>query len=194
MTLFKKFNPEELFKKATNQKKDGDINSAIETLRTAYKQLEKQGIEYPIKTYLRLPLYLQEAGRNDEAWGEFNKLISKQHDPFMKSMNHSIIYDKMRLFLEREGKKLLATRFDILSFVTLALAYKEQDRIEEFKQFQNQEDTNDYIKKILKKIKRSDLEEDLYKTISDFIQNINANKLGDFVRKVDNILNSENIK
>ena len=68
-------NPDELLKQATAQKNAGDLPSAIKSLKIAYEELNKNSMLYPIQTYLRLPLYLQEAEIKDEAWEEFNKLI-----------------------------------------------------------------------------------------------------------------------
>ena len=65
-----------LLKKATEQKKSGDINNAILTLKLAYGEIAKTTIEYPVETFLRLPMYLQEAKQNDEAWKEFNKILA----------------------------------------------------------------------------------------------------------------------
>ena len=56
--------PDELLKQATAKKKAGDLESAIELLRKAYKEINKSSIVYPVKTFLRLPTYLQEMGRS----------------------------------------------------------------------------------------------------------------------------------
>lgn len=191
--LFKKedIDHDELLKKATALKKDGDIDAAINSLRSAYKQLEKQGIRYPIRTYLRLPLYLQEAGRNDEAWAEFNALLRAPESDFMLSMNHSIIHDKMRLFLQREGKISLAVRFDVLSYVERAIAYHMQSRPDDLKQMQNEETIRSWVKTILKKAKKSECEDEIIEIIIGHMKNIENINLGELARSVDAILSRE---
>ena len=72
-SIFRK-DPDRLLKEATEKKKSGDMDGAIECLRKAYKEIAKTSVNYTVKAYLRLPLYLQYAKRNDEAWSEFHKL------------------------------------------------------------------------------------------------------------------------
>lgn len=126
-----------LLKEATAQKQAGNINSAIETLKLAYKELEDSPSIYPIDTYLRLPLYLQQADRNDEAWGELNRLIlwvnsKTRYSKELSPMDQSIIWDKMRLFLQREGKYDYAIQFAIWSYVSWGNGLYEQNRNDEF--------------------------------------------------------------
>lgn len=125
MGLFRK-DPDILLKKATSKKKEGDFDNAIKLLKLAYKEISKGPMVYPVDTFLRLPLYLQAAKRNDEAWREFNFLLTKGYPNQMSDlefipMDHSIIYDKMRLFLQREGKPELAIKFGIFSFLSWAI-------------------------------------------------------------------------
>ena len=110
--------PDELLKQATIKKNSDDLDGAIKLLRTAYKELDKSSMFYSIQTYLRLPLYLQEAGRNNEAWEEFNRLVlwinsKPRYSAEVTPMEQSIIWDKMRLFLQREGKNEHAIQFGV---------------------------------------------------------------------------------
>lgn len=122
--FFKKIiNPNILLKEATYYKKKGNINKAILILRKTYKLLEKTPVQYSIKTYLRLPLYLQQAGRTNEAWLEFNNLITKGYPNQSRNvssvlLDNTVIYDKMRLFLEREGKPIKAIDLGIQSYMS----------------------------------------------------------------------------
>jgi len=117
--LFRKHQtPEDLLKSATQKKKEGDLDSAIGLLRKAYREIAKGTTEYPIEAYLRLPLYLQTAKRPEEAWVEFEKLLSaagRRNDPEMIAIDCQIIYDKMRLFLKREGREPEAARCVLMS-------------------------------------------------------------------------------
>ena len=53
----------DLLKMATKKKKGGDIKEAIELLRKAYVQAEKEGKCLLIKEKLRLPVYLRVSSR-----------------------------------------------------------------------------------------------------------------------------------
>lgn len=114
----------DLFKKATSLKDASKIDAAAETLRQAYWSISKTSIQYDITPFLRLPLYFQEAGRNDEEWREFNILLThgypnqSVHDPVVCAYDKAAIYDKMRLFLQRERKNSLAVVYGDLSYIS----------------------------------------------------------------------------
>jgi hypothetical protein len=117
---------DELLKVATQKRDAGDINAAIELLRRAYSEIASSHVSYPVSTFLRLPLYLQEAGCAGEAWKEFESLLTHAYPNQLRNsevlpMEHSQIYDKMRLFLQREKRFDLAVRFGILSYMSWAV-------------------------------------------------------------------------
>ena len=117
------FSASDLLKMATEKRNAGDINAAIELLRKAYVEIGNDSIVYSVSTFLRLPLYLQQAGHTDEAWREFNLLLTRGFpkqvtNPALLPMEHCQIYDKMRLFLQREKKFDLAVRFGVLSYIS----------------------------------------------------------------------------
>jgi tetratricopeptide (TPR) repeat protein len=127
---------EKLLKKATSQKKKGDLEEAIVTLRKAYAAISKGTAEYPIDSYLRLPMYLQAAGRPDEAWREFHKLLSGQYpkpilDSEVRPMEDSSIYDKMRLFLQREKRPKEAVAYGVLAIASWQIGLERQKRRKE---------------------------------------------------------------
>jgi len=74
----------ELLKEATKKKNEKDLAGAIDCLREAYKLMAQSSISYPIETFLRLPLYLQQAGRYDESVTEFEKLLKTSPDKIAK--------------------------------------------------------------------------------------------------------------
>jgi len=115
--------PLNLLKDATVKKNQGDIDQAIQALREAIALMDQEKaqsrIEYSIEHYLRLPLYLQEAGRPRDAWVEFNNLLISHPEPG----NLAMTYDKMRLFLQREGSNDRAITFGIFSIVCRAIHY-----------------------------------------------------------------------
>jgi len=151
-------NADNLLKKATEFQKKGEMEKAIRLLRQAYTEIERSKIIYPVQTFLRLPMYLQEHRKTDEAWGEFNRLImegypNQMKDPGLIPMDHSIIYDKMRLFLQREGKNDLAVRFGIFSHIYWAIGLHKQARRRELEEQLSSEALRELVQKLLKKPK-----------------------------------------
>lgn len=107
-----------LLRQATALKDAGDINAAIVALKKAYKLIAESEEEALLETFLRLPLYLQAAGRTGEAWQEFHHLLLygipsrnlNEHD-------RSTIYDKMRLCAQREKKDIDTVVYGVLSYI-----------------------------------------------------------------------------
>ena len=110
--LFKKYS--KLNREATALKKEGKYEEAIEKLYEAYAEAEKKKLTLTIMDYLRLPPYLQKANRNDEAWEWFNKLILACASDYMSL---SEVYDKMRLFRQREKANKDAIKYAVLADV-----------------------------------------------------------------------------
>ena len=119
--LFKKYS--RLNREATALKKEGKIEEAIEKLHEAYAEAEKKKLTLTVKDYLRLPPYLQKANRNDEAWAWFNKLIQACAGDFMSL---SEIYDKMRLFRQREKAYKDAIKYAVLANLYWCLGLHQQ--------------------------------------------------------------------
>jgi len=169
--------PDDLLKKATAKKKAGDLENAIKLLKQAYEQISKESISYPVDTFLRLPLYLQEAKRNDEAWREFNVLLTEGYpnqtkDPELIPMDHASIYDKMRLFLQREGKNVLAVRFGIFSWLSSLVGLYRQKRIDQLTAYSSLKDYKDTIRIMLRKAQKEELLEQLIGIMEEHINNL----------------------
>lgn len=148
-----------LLREATAKKRSGDIEGAISTLQAAYSESQREGMTHTLSTYLRLPLYLQEAGRADEAWTEFNRLLSsgfpgQPRTRELLPMQNSEIYDKMRLFLQREGRPLPAVTFGVFSYLEWASGLYFQNRMEELELKSQPKAIHDCLRPLLKKIRR----------------------------------------
>ncbi|WP_297813681.1 hypothetical protein [uncultured Methylophaga sp.] len=91
----------ELGKSATQFKKT-DLNEAIACLEQMNRLLDEVSTEYSIETYLRLPLFLQQAGRMDEAELLFERLYKTRSHPVQRS----IVKEKWDLAKKREAKRL----------------------------------------------------------------------------------------
>ena len=151
-----------LLKHATAQKRCGDLVGAIRTLQLAYRKIASGPITYSVDTFLRLPLYLQEAGRNDEAWSEFNRLIVEGHpnqliDSGVQAMENSKVYDKMRLFLQREGNYVEAIVFGALSMLAVTRGLYLQKRQGELAKFVSRKRIEAKLEPLLKKDGRGSL-------------------------------------
>ena len=88
----------DLLKQATQLKKDKDYSAACIKLKEAYQASDADDLM--IKERLRLPMYLQLAGNNDEGWGLLNELNTKFTDVF----SQADIANQMRVFLQKEKK------------------------------------------------------------------------------------------
>ncbi|MBI2852050.1 MAG: hypothetical protein HYX84_02960 [Chloroflexi bacterium] len=184
--------PDILLKEATAKKDAGDINGAIHILKKAYQAIGKLETIYAVNTFLRLPQYLQEAGRNDEAWHEYNLLLTKGYPNQMNNlelmpMDHSIIYDKMRLFLQREGRNDLAVRFGIFSFLSWVIGLHRQARKEELKQCISKESVEKVAMKLLKKAKKMERIGEITKMVekqTNALSKIDFHELGVAIDKI----------
>lgn len=140
----------ELLKVATEKKNAKDWDGAIAALKEAYQEIAQSQLGYSLETFIRLPLYLQSAGRPKEAWIAFNDLlfkgISTQNvDDATLPMNRSILFDKMRLYLQREKRNQLAEIFSIFSAVSWRVGLQRQERLEELAELSSDEDATEMI-------------------------------------------------
>lgn len=86
-------------KEATVLKKEKKYTEACEKLREAYSSNGSENLM--IEDRLRLPMYLQLAGKNDEGWDELNRLLKKYTDPY----SPPIISHQMKVFLKKENNE-----------------------------------------------------------------------------------------
>ena len=166
-----------LLKEASQKKKNGNLGGAIEVLKVAYKELDKHSWSFPIAVYLRLPLYLQESGKKDEAWEEFNKLVlwvnsKPRYSPEVTPMELSAIWDKMRLFLQREGKKEYAITFGVWSYLSWAKGLHQQKRTSELETYTNNENITKSMSPLLKKAGKESFLERITKLVSDSLKQL----------------------
>lgn len=171
-----------LLKKATELKNAGKIDAAVETLRQTYSEISKTSVDYGVETFLRLPLYLQAAGRNDEAWREFNFLLTHDYpnqpmQPGAREYFESKIYDKMRLFLLREGKHTLAVSYGALAYVSdlrgrYLAGQMDPFLVQYFKQYSTKETCTSILTKLLKKAKKMNKLSKIYEIVENFISKL----------------------
>jgi hypothetical protein len=184
---------DELLKMATEKKDIGEVDTAIELLRKAYAVIAISSVSYSVSIFLRLPLYLQKAGRNDEAWREFNLLLTHGFPNQLKNlevlpMEHSEIYDKMRLFLQREKKFDVAIRFGVLSYITRAIGLHRQKRKDELKYYVEKQNIEENLIGIIKKAKKVELKSEIMNVVLTETENLPNIDLGELGRKIDKIV------
>jgi len=161
----------DLLKEATKKKNEKDLDGAVACLREAYKLMAQSSISYPVETYLRLPLYLQQAGRYKESIVEFETLlrnspdkiarefsnITKKKQKGLSAMECAAIYDKMRLASQREKYFSHAVYYQVLSSASRAVGLKLQERNEELNDFKERELWLDGLEALLQKAKKESL-------------------------------------
>ena len=108
-----------LLREATVHADAKQWDAAIACLQKAHARMETSPVCYPILTLLRLPLYLQKAGRFDEAMDEFSRIDQETPSRIDRHFGHQpmsvrtklangerrLIKDKMALAKGRETKR-----------------------------------------------------------------------------------------
>ena len=191
-TGWEKSKAQTLLKEASARKQAGDTEGAISLLKEAYAEIAKSEKIWNVSPFLRLPMYLQELGREDEAWQELNLIISKDYpgqpkDKLTLMIEHSMVYDKMRLFLQRSGKNEKAVKYGILAYVTLAHALHKQGRMAELEVYISQNKPEAIVQKLLKKAEREDLLKqmcDMLKAELDYTSDFKVERLSEKIDKV----------
>lgn len=190
--LFRKYN--DLMRESTALKKAGKFGEAVEKIKGAYKEAQEKNLTLTVKDYLKLPSYLQKAGKNDEAWAWFNNLIrSFASDP----MSLSQIYEKMGLFRERESNPKDAIKYRVLSSMywclglhELVTQYGDTDRRPELTQCK--ENIADDYGIMLEKAGCEHLENDLKKIIKKHMKEFPNIRIPDVVRDINKLVSEKN--
>jgi|ERR1017187_4068347 hypothetical protein len=182
--------PSKMLRQATAQKESGDINGAIATLRKAYNAIRKGRSVYPIETFLRLPAYLHEAGLRDEAWQAYGALLidGNPNEPDLIPMDQSAIYDKMRLFLQREGSPVPAIAYGVLSHCSWAIGLFRQQRKAELRSHVTKSAIDQLTNRLLKRANRLDIQKKLSQYIFERLENMEKMNLQQIFPEVNTLL------
>lgn len=115
----------ELLKEATVLKKAKKYDEACTKLRDAYALAGENSLM--IEVTLRLPMYLQLAGKNDEGWDELCRLFTAKRE------SHVQIVYQMKIFCDKEGgsgeKRKLSTFVQWSNKKTAAVNVKRRSPI-----------------------------------------------------------------
>lgn len=165
----------ELGKKATEYKgKDWDI--AIDCLKQRKLLMPTVSTDYGIKESLRLPKFLQDAGRFKEALTECHDLL-KNHPK-----DKAEIFDAMRLIYQREKIYSLSSIYGILSMSWQALRYKTRPHIAP-DGWDNIQFWRDKIIGLLNKSKQSQLSDTICDSFEDYLKNISQESIDKFLKE-----------
>jgi len=109
----------EFFKEAAECHMTGDPQTAIDLFGKGLNRYAATNGLVPEDILLRLPNYLKAAGRRQEAWDEYYRIIGLYagYDQTIRPMVFAKVYDKMRFFQHREKNFTLAIVYAALSYV-----------------------------------------------------------------------------
>jgi len=117
---------QDLLDEGEQRRRMGDLEGAVMCFQAAQKNAQSPHVVSTLEEHLRLPQALQESGQMGEARSEFRKLLEDGYpgqleNPSIQWVERSIIYDRMRLAFEQEGRLQDAAVYAAFSF--LADAY-----------------------------------------------------------------------
>ncbi|MBY0525631.1 MAG: hypothetical protein K2R98_19655 [Gemmataceae bacterium] len=146
---------DELLEQAGFRKDAGDLDDAIALLREAFAAVGQAKAMFPVETFLRLPMYLHQAGKKKEAWEEFHHLLFKGYPNQSRNvgflaLDRAKIFDKMRLFLEHEGQAQLAAVFGVFSLVCKGINLYREERRRELKTWFNKSACSNFVSELKK--------------------------------------------
>ena len=152
-------------KKATKKKKEDKLDEAIEILKETF--LEDKKNELPMSDRLRLPMYLQQANRNEEGWLELSRLLSTTSISF----DRCEILKKMSLFRKREKSYDDAMAYGLQSFVEFIGAEKKfNNRKEVIDNLSKDSKIKSEIQSLIKKTSFEKKSKDVFNLVKSYIE------------------------
>lgn len=146
-----------LGREATRLKSEGDIHQAVSCLEEIWVAVWDSSIGYDAKLLVRLPMYLQHAGRFSEAEQRFQTLLkvaekyarkaSKDHDlaelyaPFLENSFLHDVYHAMRIAYKRAKKTEVSNEYADLANKHYDIAQGYANRMQDVRDKQ----LNDYL-------------------------------------------------
>jgi hypothetical protein len=117
----------ELLKEATELKNLKEYDWACKSLRLAYVSADVDEC-ITLKDRLRLPMYLQLAGKNDEGWRELN-ILAEHAKNFREQAD---INNQMKIFLRKEGNIKQAVIHGVYAFILEVIEKKQYIKTVEY--------------------------------------------------------------
>jgi hypothetical protein len=120
-------------------------------LHEGYDEIRQANALFPVDSFLRLPTYLQQAGKASDAWQEFHDLLflgytNQPRDVTLIAQDRTKIFDKMRLFLEAEGKSDDAAVFGVFSRVCKGISLHLEGRTTELRTCFNRSSCTQFVR------------------------------------------------
>jgi hypothetical protein len=154
----------QLLRDATAKHSDKDFNGAVICLSQAYKLMRDSSIIHPIEAYLRLPLYLQKAGRFEESKQKFDVLLAEVDSRVAREFDHQDsqtrkglaamekrgIYKAMSTAYYRERKSNQGILFALLSHASWCVGLKYQKRDQELSSSRSKTTWQDRVHGVVK--------------------------------------------
>jgi len=139
-TAPKALRADDYLREAAQLKDENDLEGAVKLLRRGFEEIKREKALYAIDTFLRLPLYLQQAGRDKDAWQEFNLLLThgypnQPRDVVLIYQERGKVLEKMRWYLQHDGKEAIASVYEIFAQVCKAVAVHKENRTREMRAF-----------------------------------------------------------
>ncbi|MFZ0257946.1 MAG: hypothetical protein WAN46_20425 [Gammaproteobacteria bacterium] len=138
-------------------------------------------------------MYLQQAGRGDEGWSEFNKLLvegypNQSGDESLVFMDHREIYDGMRLFLQRAKKPKHAIKLGVMSYLSGMLGLYYQDRTGELERSLKEAAIKSMLERHLKRDGKLDLLDECTAIILADARDFPSVPIGETAEKVEKVI------
>ncbi|MBL8799674.1 MAG: hypothetical protein JNM56_37675 [Planctomycetia bacterium] len=146
---------DEWLKEASELKEQDNHEAAIKLLRRAYEEIRRENAMFPVDAFLKLPIYLQNAGKMKDAWVEFTNLLFRGYPNQPRHgaplfHDRAKIMDTMRLFLDHERRADVADVYGILGTVCKGVALHKEDRKKELRAFLNKSTCEEYVAELKK--------------------------------------------
>ena len=155
----------EKLKEATKKKKEDKLDEAIEILKETF--LEDKKNELPMSDRLRLPMYLQQANRNEEGWLELSRLLSTRSIGF----DRCEILKKMALFRKREKSYDDALAYGLQSYIEFIGAEKKfNNRQEVINNLSKDSKIKSEIQLLIKKTSFEKKSKDIFNLVKSYIE------------------------
>jgi len=179
-----------LLKEATQRKKSDDLAGAIACLKSAYKIMCEKPEWFSAESACRLPMYLCENKQVQEGWDTFID-ICKRSDRY----SISVVYNKMRLFLQRTGKPLNAVKYGIFSCLAeMVNGYLNNEVAKKNGGCQVQiisTMSEDEIEKLLKKAKRAEITSNVKNIVDKYFDQIPKVDFTELGKELDSLFSKK---
>jgi hypothetical protein len=103
-------------------------------------------------------------------------------------MDHSVIYDRMKLFLQREGKSESAVKFGVLSYVSWAVGLSKQERKGELEKYISRYNIESTMTKLLKKAKKEELVKKVSGIVESHIKKLPDITIEELAQEIDEVI------